>query len=223
MPQLRKITLELPEEKPWLRLKGETEKAYQAFQAYRRLGAGRTIREAYRFLNKIPKNDEGTPAKTPSWWSEWKRYNLWEDRCRFYDAMLHEKEVINDQRALEKDKANRRALLNNMMATSQLALQQWANKLQTMDPKKIDIANVVSLKDLANTVYGAIEQQRKENDEEPIHRIEQKGVNLQAHAEMTAEEMFGLSIDDMRRMDARTLTQEIRAGLTAKVIDVDKE
>lgn len=69
--------------KPWMRVEGETPKAFEAFCIYRDLGPGRSIRQAGEDMGK-PRVYEGTME---AWSSKYR----WVERCAAYDDMIAER------------------------------------------------------------------------------------------------------------------------------------
>lgn len=59
---------------PWERQQGETEKAFEAFQLYLKMGSGRTLKEVTKVLHK-------SLVLIGGWSSKWG----WVERCRAYD------------------------------------------------------------------------------------------------------------------------------------------
>lgn len=70
---------------PWDRQEGESAAAYQAFQVYLNLGAGRTVKAAYdaRHSKGTPK----APSKAvPGAWKGWSSKHSWVQRASSWDA-----------------------------------------------------------------------------------------------------------------------------------------
>src|SRR5215207_1491554 len=74
----------------YFRLKGESAKAYEAFQLYRDMGLGRSLKKTAKELGKDVRGIAG-------WSSKWK----WVYRCGLYDTD-EEKEFIRETRELRK-------------------------------------------------------------------------------------------------------------------------
>jgi hypothetical protein len=81
---------------PWIRRDDETEHAYENFQAYLRMGTGRTLAKA---AQKI--------GKTTQALGEFSRKHEWVERCRAYDRhiMTAETEGLASQMAEARDEA----------------------------------------------------------------------------------------------------------------------
>lgn len=79
-------------DKPWERQKGESEKAYEAFAAYRDMGPERSITKVSQSLNK-------TRALIGRWSSQWN----WTERARAYDNELEKEaraKAVKDRKAM---------------------------------------------------------------------------------------------------------------------------
>lgn len=79
-------------DKPWERQKGESEKAYEAFAAYRDMGPERSITKVSQSLNK-------TRALIGRWSSQW----YWTERARAYDNELEKEaraKAVKDRKAM---------------------------------------------------------------------------------------------------------------------------
>lgn len=69
--------------KPWMRVKNETPKAFEAFCAYRDLGPGRSMREAVGVLGKASGYERVL--------EEWSRTYDWVKRAAAFDDMIAER------------------------------------------------------------------------------------------------------------------------------------
>lgn len=78
----------------WLRQRGESSQAYEAFTAYLKLGSGRSIRAAYAAAKGLQKGIRTAP---PGRWTAWSRRHRWAARAAAYDA--RNAEVIDDARS----------------------------------------------------------------------------------------------------------------------------
>lgn len=79
-------------DKPWERQKGESEKAYEAFAAYRDMGPERSITKVSQSLNK-------TRTLIGRWSSQWN----WTERVRAYDNELEKEaraKAVKDRKAM---------------------------------------------------------------------------------------------------------------------------
>jgi hypothetical protein len=72
-----------PDRQPWDRLESESSKAYAAFLAFRDIGPGRSLSEAYRVHSNRP--DARKPSGTFTTWC--KRFN-WPERADAWDRQL---------------------------------------------------------------------------------------------------------------------------------------
>lgn len=79
-------------DKPWERQKGESEKAYEAFAAYRDMGPERTVAAVVERLQK-----------SRSLLDRWKERWDWKERARAYDNELEKEaraKAVKDRRAM---------------------------------------------------------------------------------------------------------------------------
>lgn len=79
-------------DKPWERQKGESEKAYEAFVAYRDMGQGRTISAVVKRLEK-------SRSLIDRWKDRWE----WQERVRVYDNELEKEaraKLLKDRKAM---------------------------------------------------------------------------------------------------------------------------
>lgn len=81
-------------DKPWERQKGESEKAYEAFAAYRDMGPERTVAAVVERLQK-----------SRSLLDRWKERWDWKERVRAYDNELEKEaraKAVKDRKAMTK-------------------------------------------------------------------------------------------------------------------------
>jgi hypothetical protein len=89
-----------PAPAPWLKLPGETAKAYEAFARFRDLRAARSYTAVARIFNCSKQN-------VARWAGRWK----WQERCLAYDRQLdamHVAELIAKRRAERRAMESRR-------------------------------------------------------------------------------------------------------------------
>lgn len=89
----------------WERQEGETDKAYEAFALYRDMGAGRSLREVARKLNKSL--TQITKWSTPNNWSE--RVSAWDDHAdeRRRERNLQRQKQVEDNAWLDYETMRR--------------------------------------------------------------------------------------------------------------------
>lgn len=132
----------------WVRQEGETEQAYEAFQVYLRLGAGRSIAKAAAKLDKSTQGLEYFSAK----WS-------WVNRVAAYDNYLitAETDGLAHQMAESRDenlelvrklRGHLSARLDEFIAKNQDPSIRWNQALTAM--AKLE-ANAFSIRDDAKT------------------------------------------------------------------------
>lgn len=111
-------------DKPWERQKGESEKAFEAFAAYRDMGSERSITKVVQSLNK-------SRALIGRWSSRWE----WTERVRAYDNELEKAaraKAIKDR----KDMTDRHIKI--AMQLQKKALEALTSlEVEAMSPKDI--------------------------------------------------------------------------------------
>lgn len=111
-------------DKPWERQKGESEQAYEAFAAYRDMGADRTIAAVVERLEK-----------SRSLLDRWKDRWDWKERVRQYDNAL-EKEAR--AKAVKDRKAMMERHIGIAMQVQKKALEALASlSVEELSPKDI--------------------------------------------------------------------------------------
>jgi hypothetical protein len=103
---------------PWQRQPGESAKSYAAFQIYRSLGPGRSIRKAFE------RHQEGIsgrrPARVPGCWTRWGWKNDWARRAQAWDAHLASEEddaaIDCRRRVQERHQAQLAAIVGKVIA-----------------------------------------------------------------------------------------------------------
>lgn len=90
-------------ERDWLRRVGETAAAFAAFEHYDRLGARRSIREAYRASKGL---QQGVRISVPGNWSRWSIENEWVARTLAHDLYLAEEDAAawDERRRLMRER-----------------------------------------------------------------------------------------------------------------------
>lgn len=111
-------------DKPWERQKGESEKAYEAFAAYRDMGQGRTISAVVKKLEK-------SRTLIDRWKDRWD----WQERVRAYDNEI-EKEARAKAVRGRKDMTERHIKI--AMQVQKKALEALASlSVEDMSPKDV--------------------------------------------------------------------------------------
>ena len=105
---------------PWDRRPcGESKEAYRAFLAYRDLGAGRSVVEAYRQSSGKPSAKQATGT-----WNHWARANDWADRAGAWDAHLRaEREKGIERSARDEGAAWERRRVRQALSEYRVAQQ----------------------------------------------------------------------------------------------------
>ncbi len=119
----------------WDQREGESPKAYQAFCAYRDMGADRSIVKAHRRLSQT---DAG---RAPRHWDVWAFENDWKTRAAAYDTHLEliARQVREEEHRTEV-RAYRERARKSAAALSELtlvALQKASARLIALDPSEI--------------------------------------------------------------------------------------
>lgn len=104
------------EEGIWTRQPGETARAYECFSAYRDLGPGRSMVEAYRH-----KTGKETAKQSSGHWNTWYRVHDWRRRAEAYDHHLDELGRKAEAEAWEK---RRRDLVEEQFELSKAMLSK---------------------------------------------------------------------------------------------------
>ncbi len=79
------------------RLENETDKAWQAFQDFRDMGAGRSVVELVRQYKAKKGNGEIPPTTSDSTLRNWAFENRWTERARAWDAEQEKKRVAQKE------------------------------------------------------------------------------------------------------------------------------
>lgn len=138
-------------DKPWERQKGESEKAFEAFAAYRDMGEKRTFAAV---AEKLGKSD----TLIRRWKERWE----WQERVRAYDNNL-EKEALKEAVKLRKDMMARHINIALQLQTKAL---KALNSLSTED---------MTAKDIKEYIKMATDLERLSRGEPPREEHEEKG------------------------------------------------
>lgn len=140
-------------DKPWERQKGESEQAYEAFAAYRDMGAGRTVIAVAERLKK-----------SRSLLDRWKDRWDWKERVRQYDNSL-EKEAR--AKAVKDRKAMTERHIGIAMQVQKKALEALASlSVEDMSPKDIkEYIKMATDLERLNRTFG--EESSRENGNGP--------------------------------------------------------
>jgi hypothetical protein len=117
----------------WDRQAGESSKAYEAFCAYRDLGADRSLEKAGKMLSK---------HRSKKWLCEWSAKYNWVERAKAYD------DYIERIKREEKEKA----ILEMADRHAKLAMafqQRIAQRLQEIDPDELSPGDMIKWLDVA--------------------------------------------------------------------------
>lgn len=203
----------LPPERPWLKLKKETSKAYAAFRAFRDMGVTRTVTVAYR----IHIGDPDGVKKVPVWWWEWKRIHRWEERIAAYEAMLAEKQVMEELKERREDRQLRKKAAKAMIHAGAAFAEKYL-KLARSTPD-LKVAEVVKLREAVESMQKGIDELRREWNEEPTqhHQITTQSQIQTVNTNINAEFQSGVTLreltpDALRHLDAGTLVDVYQAG-----------
>lgn len=116
-------------DKPWDRQQGESLQAYEAFDLYCKMGAGRSIRKVAQELGK-------SQPLMSRWSSKWK----WQQRSREYDKELKRQEFEEARKAAKKMQERQ---IQTAMLLQKKAVQAL-DKLNIEDLKPQDILRFIS-------------------------------------------------------------------------------
>lgn len=119
-----------PGTEPWERMTGEPPAAWAAFQTYRDLGQGRTIRKAAEVL-----------GKSPAHLSEYSARFSWPDRAAAWDNELDRLTRADNVKAIRRMRQRHADLGEEALAKAAAAL----NKIPDEDLKPSDIARLMDV------------------------------------------------------------------------------
>lgn len=108
---------------PWERLPRETDKAFEAFVAYRNLGPDRTLQRLSEIL-----------SKHRMWLGEWKAKWGWEERVAAWDNHLDQLTLKQMERDYLKARKRRIVLGGTMQAVGARRLNQLAETPEELTP-----------------------------------------------------------------------------------------
>jgi hypothetical protein len=140
----------MAERHPWERLEGETEKAWIGFEAFRKLGPGRSVDEAFRRYWMRPgnrRNSAGeTKEKTPPYFSHWAVQYQWRSRAAAWDeevaALARDQELDRElrEKAREHEEEIRQRQLwkEEARAARTVARRLLMRALQGIDAQEIE-------------------------------------------------------------------------------------
>jgi hypothetical protein len=136
---------------PWDRRDGESDAAYGAFLAYRDLGLGRTVLDAFR-----QREGKGGAKQANGRWNKWVKSHEWHDRARAWDAHLAaERQAGIDAAARESGidwEAERQRAVRDKLEFSAVLLSKARVGVERMRDQLIDARD---LKDFAATATAA--------------------------------------------------------------------
>src|SRR5215217_147408 len=152
----------------WDRLENEPDRAYRAFESYRKLPSGeRTLIEAYR--QHVGNPEAAKPSDT---WSRWSSEFAWRERASAYDAYidrLREKsmeKVIQQQAEEQARQVERmRGRFNELMTIAYSEAMDYLESedfVQQMRPQ--DLINIVKLHFEVVERQGSFNPPQQDND-----------------------------------------------------------
>ena len=163
-------------EKPWERQPGESAQAYEAFDAYPKMGVERSCRKVAQALSK-------SDTIIRRWSSAWK----WQERCRAYDNELKRQELIQAQKAVKQmqERQIQTAMLLQKKAVQALneldiseltpqeilrfisegAKLETANRASSTQQVVAAAADDTKAPTLANTIISAFQRREDDDDE----------------------------------------------------------
>lgn len=173
---------DLPAHRPWDRLPKETSQAYSAFSTFLSYGTGRTIPLAWRTL------PDPKPRRAPGRWYRWFKRWRWTDRVDAYEnyqRLQVERHQIDDRMDAKR---KRKRALEALMTSGLRGLQKFNDACR--DNRGADAATKL-LRAASYAIGLAVEQSRKEFDDEPIQRVEVEARSLSINLDKQALEDLG--------------------------------
>jgi len=176
----------------WDRLENEPDRAYRAFESYRKLPSGeRTLIEAYR--QHVGNPEAAKPSDT---WSRWSSEFAWRERASAYDAYidrLREKsmeKVIQQQAEEQARQVERmRGRFNELMTIAYSEAMDYLESedfVQQMRPQ--DLINIVKLHFEVVERQGSFNPPQQDNDWSEDEQAELDRILEDIDAEKAGEE-----------------------------------